>query len=74
MEDGTTDAAPGTVIGVARDAIQVAAGHQERIAIEQLQLEGGRPLQVRDFLAGHPVETGVRFGGPPALPSAETAP
>ena len=59
-----TDAAPGTVVEVSRDALHVATGHGERIAIEQVQREGGRPLQTREFLAGHPVAAGARFGGP----------
>ena len=58
---GPAGAAPGTVVDVNRDAIQVAAGDDGRVAIEQVQLEGGRPLAVRDFLAGHPVERGQVF-------------
>lgn len=61
VEDAGTDAAPGTVVDVARDAVHVATGHQGRISIERVQLEGGRPLTVREFLAGHPVRTGARF-------------
>jgi hypothetical protein len=26
-----------------------------------VQLEGGRPLTVREFLAGHPVQVGAQF-------------
>jgi methionyl-tRNA formyltransferase len=52
---------PGTVIDVSRDAIHVATGHEGRIAIEQLQLEGGRPMGVRDFLAGHTLTPGMAF-------------
>ena len=55
------DAAPGTIVEVSRDAHHVATGHQERIAIEQVQLEGGRPLRTREFLAGHRVQPGMRF-------------
>ena len=55
------DAAPGTVVEVSRDTLHVAAGHHERIAIDELQLEGGRPLATREFLAGHRVRPGMRF-------------
>jgi methionyl-tRNA formyltransferase len=61
VEDAPTDAAPGTVIDVERDAIHVATGHQGRIALERVQLEGGRPLTVREFLAGHPVRVGQQL-------------
>ena len=64
VESVTTDAAPGTVVDISRDAVHVATGQQGRIAIEQMQREGGRPLQTRDFLAGHDVTAGARFDGP----------
>jgi len=56
-------APPGTVVDVSRDAIHVATGHGGRIAIEQLQAEGKRPMAARDFLAGRPVKVGARFSG-----------
>jgi methionyl-tRNA formyltransferase len=64
VEEASSAAAPGTIVDVSRDAIQVAAGHGGTVAITELQLEGGRPLPVRDFLAGHPLEPGTRFTGP----------
>ena len=64
LERESVDAAPGTIVEISRDAIHVATGHRERIAIEQIQREGGRPLQTREFLAGHKVEAGARFGAP----------
>ena len=63
VEDAETDAEPGTIVGVSRDAIHVATGHGGRIAIEQLQAEGKRPMAARDFLAGRPVRPGTRFTG-----------
>lgn len=74
VEDAATDAAPGTIIDVSRDAIHVATGHGGRVAIEQLQTEGRRPMAARDFLAGHPVRAGARFTGPPSRGSGETSP
>ena len=64
IESEPVDAPPGTIVDTSRDAIHVAAGHGERIAIEQLQPEGGRPMAAREFLAGHRVEPGARFTGP----------
>jgi len=73
VEHATTDADPGTVVDISPDALHVATGQQGRIAIEQVQLAGGRPLPTRDFLAGHNVKTGARLGGPQpaASPSAQ---
>ena len=64
VQSETADEVPGTIIDVSRDALHVATGHRGRIAIEQVQREGSRPLQTREFLAGHKVRSGARFGGP----------
>jgi methionyl-tRNA formyltransferase len=61
VEDGTTDAPPGTILDVSPDAIHVATGHGGRIAIEQLQPEGRRPMSAREFAAGHRLKAGMRF-------------
>ena len=61
---GAGTASPGTVVDVQRDAIVVACGFDSRLAITELQLEGRRPMPVRDFLAGHPVAVGAQFGAP----------
>jgi methionyl-tRNA formyltransferase len=53
---------PGTVIK-ADEAIVVACGEQA-LAITELQRPGGKRLPVRQFLAGHPVAPGSRFGTP----------
>jgi methionyl-tRNA formyltransferase len=58
------DAPPGTVVEVSRDAIHVATGHGGRLAIEQLQAEGKRPMSARDFLAGRPIKAGATLTGP----------
>jgi len=64
VESESSDAEPGTVVAVSKDAIHVAAGHGSRLAIEQLQAEGKRPMSARDFLAGRPIQPGARFTGP----------
>ena len=60
-------ARPGTVVAVTNDVIVVAAGGGAPIGILELQPEGRRPMRVRDFLAGHPIATGMCFSSvPPA--------
>jgi len=54
---------PGTVCRVSRDSLHVMAGDGRILAIEQLQPEGKRPMDVRDFLAGRPLASGRRLGG-----------
>ena len=54
---------PGTILEVTREAIEVATGEGGQLAIVELQAEGGRPMNVRDFVAGHPIKQGAVFGG-----------
>ena len=63
VASGSTDAEPGTILDTS-DGIQIATGHGERIAIEQIQPEGKRSMTAREFLAGHPIAAGARFSGP----------
>jgi methionyl-tRNA formyltransferase len=58
-----TSEPPGTIVDVARGLIEVATGHSERLAIEELQPEGRRSMTTRDYLAGHRIQPGARFGG-----------
>jgi methionyl-tRNA formyltransferase len=62
VDESPTAAPPGTIVTASRDDLHVATGHEGRIAIDRIQLEGGRPLGVREFLAGHRVTTGTRLG------------
>jgi methionyl-tRNA formyltransferase len=55
-------AAPGTVVDVSSNSIHVATGHGGRLGIDEVQPEGRRAMTVRDYLAGHPIPTGARFG------------
>jgi len=59
-----TSADPGTIVDVSSGAISVATGHGERLAIDEVQPEGRRAMKVRDYLAGHPIQTGTRFNAP----------
>lgn len=62
VERGSTTEEPGTVVGISRDEIEVAAGGGSRLALVEVQPEGRRPMRVRDFLSGHPVAVGSRVG------------
>ncbi len=57
-----TSAAPGTIVDTSGGALHVATGHAGLLTIEELQPEGRRAMKVRDYLAGHPVQSGTRFG------------
>ena len=48
---------PGTIVDVSGDAITVATGHGGRIAIEQVQPEGRRPMRRANSSAGHRVSS-----------------
>ena len=61
--EGST-AAPGTVLHAGSDGLSVAAGDGSVLALLELQSEGGRALPAADFLRGHAIQPGARFGGP----------
>jgi methionyl-tRNA formyltransferase len=52
---------PGEVMQADKTGIVVACG-REALRILILQREGGRRLQAREFLAGHPLHPGLRLG------------
>jgi methionyl-tRNA formyltransferase len=62
VEHSAAVAPPGTIVTASRDSLHVATGHGGRIAIDRVQLEGGKPLEIREFLAGHRIATGARMG------------
>jgi len=64
LDAETTDAPPGTIVDTASGSLCVATGHGERIVIERVQPEGRRPMEARDFLAGHRLQPGARFTSP----------
>lgn len=53
--------APGTIVSLAPEGIIVATGNQ-CLAIDRLQLEGGRAQDAAEFLNGHALAPGDRFG------------
>lgn len=60
-EQSSTSAPPGTIVEAHGDRFVAAAGDGSRLRILDLQLEGRRPMCVRDFLAGHAVRYGSVF-------------
>jgi methionyl-tRNA formyltransferase len=61
LDASTMVVAPGTIVDVTRDAIEVATG-DGRIALTEVQAEGRRPMRTRDFLVGRAVQPGMTFG------------
>jgi methionyl-tRNA formyltransferase len=55
------NAAPGTISHADGDQLRVAAG-TGTVRLLQIQPEGKRPLGPREFLAGHHLTVGARFG------------
>lgn len=60
-QGSTGDGAPGTVLEVGRDGIEVACGDGS-IVITELQLEGKKRLPAAEFLAGCRLEPGTVLG------------
>ena len=54
-------AEPGTIVAAAGDDLRVATG-DGTLRILEIQAEGKRPMTARDFLAGHRLAPGERFG------------
>jgi methionyl-tRNA formyltransferase len=60
-------AAAGTIVEAAGDRLAVATG-SGILEIAEIQVEGKRPMTVREFLPGHPMAPGNRFGSSPISP------
>jgi methionyl-tRNA formyltransferase len=55
---GNPEGKPGTVVWVGSEFIEVKAG-RDTFLIREVQLEGGKRMNTRDFLLGHPVSAGT---------------
>jgi methionyl-tRNA formyltransferase len=64
VTDESSDAAPGTIVVARGDDLTVATGAGV-LRITMLQLEGRKPMTVREFLAGHPLTPGRRLTSGP---------
>ncbi len=53
--DVHTDAAPGTILALTKQGLQVACG-QGAVEILQLQAQGGKRMAAPDYFRGHPLE------------------
>jgi methionyl-tRNA formyltransferase len=51
---------PGSALQSGKEGLVIACG-QDALRIEELQSEGGKKLQTREFLAGHPFPVGSKF-------------
>jgi methionyl-tRNA formyltransferase len=56
---------PGTVLEAAGDRLAIAAGTGS-VRVREIQAEGRRPMDVRQFLAGHHLSPGACFESSPA--------
>ena len=54
-EDGTTDAAPGTILELTKKGLKIACGNGEIVTVTQLQAEGGKRMAAADYFRGHPL-------------------
>jgi methionyl-tRNA formyltransferase len=63
---GKPDIAPGTIIEVTKQSIQVATGDGV-LALKEIQPSNSKRLTVAQYLAGHRVSAGQRFDAEPSL-------
>ena len=61
---GFHDARPGEVVAVSGEQLLVKCGDGPLLAILEIQPEGRRPLEVREFLAGYHMQPGLVFDAP----------
>lgn len=62
--EGDAGGAPGEVVVAEKDRVEIACG-EGRVAILRAQLEGKKPLDARDLVAGRTIAKGAALGGTP---------
>lgn len=62
LEGAQRDAEPGTAAVVTKDRLVIAAGDRRGVSPRSVQPAGKRMLSVAEFLRGHAVQPGDRFG------------
>jgi methionyl-tRNA formyltransferase len=60
VRKGTPKAKAGVVVWVGSDFIEVETG-KDSFLIKEVQLEGKKRMDIRDFLSGHPIPVGTVF-------------
>ncbi|MBI1766148.1 MAG: methionyl-tRNA formyltransferase, partial [Acidobacteria bacterium] len=61
-EAHTGDAAPGTIVEIAKDSFAVACGHGSQLRLTQVQPAGKKVMAVHDFLNGAKLQVGTKLG------------
>lgn len=56
IAEGTTDAAPGTVVAAGKQGVEVACGNGGVVRILELQVAGKKRMAAGDYLLGHPMQ------------------
>ena len=51
----TTDKAPGTLLALTKQGLEVACGGGDVLVIRELQAEGGKRMAAADYFRGHPI-------------------
>ncbi len=62
VESRQTSEPPGTVVDSSSGVLRVATGYGGCLGVTEMQPEGRRAMPARDYLAGHPIRAGARFG------------
>ena len=52
----TTDKAPGTLLAVTKQGLEVTCGDGSVLVVRELQAEGGKRMAAADYFRGHPIE------------------
>ena len=60
-EVASLSGAPGEILGAEKSGLVIGCG-VEALRVTILQREGGRRMSVQEFLAGHPLKSGQKFG------------
>ncbi len=56
VTEAKTDAAPGTILGVTKTGLAVAAGDGTVVELRQVQAQGGKRMEATDYFRGHPLQ------------------
>lgn len=72
VEASVAGGAPGEVLTARGDELRIATG-RGAIVVRAIQVEGKRPMSVREFLSGYALSPGDRFSSAGGAPDAPTA-